>query len=89
MAIFLDHLLDHLNQGRPTQCRRNYIVSLQKIAVRDLFTLGLEQIVIKKLKSPNLSVKKLAKVGKTIQKEKYFEKIVHFVLNNSTQIPIT
>ena len=53
-----------------------------KIAVCDSFALGLEQI--KQIES-----KKLAKVRTTFQKEKYFEKIVHFVLSNSTQSPIT
>jgi hypothetical protein len=47
-----------------------------KIAVRDSFALGLEQF----------ESKKLAKVRPTFQKEK---KIVHFVLINLTQSPIT
>ena len=50
-----------------------------KIAVRDSFALGLEQF----------ESKKLAKVRTTLQKEKYFKNIVHFVLSNSTQSPIT
>ena len=50
-----------------------------KIAVRDSFALGLEQF----------ESKKLAKVRTTLQKEKYFKNIVHFVLCNSTQSPIT
>ena len=33
--------------------------------------------------------KKLAKVRTKCQKEKYFEKIVYFVISNSTQSPIT
>ena len=61
------------------QCQRNYIVSLQKIAVRYSFTLDLEQF----------ESKTLAKVRTKFQKEKYFEKIVHFVLSNSTQSQIT
>jgi hypothetical protein len=35
------------------------------------------------------SSKKLSKVRPTFQKEKHFEKIVHFVISNSTQSPIT
>jgi hypothetical protein len=50
-----------------------------KIAVHDSFALGLEQF----------ESKKLAKVRTTFQKEKYLKKIVHFVLSNSTQSPIT
>ena len=50
-----------------------------KIAVRDSFALGLEQF----------ESKKLAKVRTTLQKEKYFKNIVHFVLCNSMQSPIT
>ena len=50
-----------------------------KIAVRDSFALGLEQF----------ESKKLAKVRTTLQKEKYLKNIVHFVLSNSTQSPIT
>ena len=50
-----------------------------KIAVGDSFALGLEQY----------GSKKLAKVRPTFQKEKYFEKNVHFVFSNSKQSPIT
>ena len=57
-----------------------------KTAVRDSFAQGLEadrheEIVVSKFER-----KKLAR---TFQKEKYFEKIVHFVLSKLTQSPIT
>ena len=60
-----------------------------KTGVRDSFALGLEadrheEIVVSKFER-----KKLAKVRTTFQKEKYFEKIVNFVLSNSTQSPVT
>ena len=85
MEIYSKHSLSIaervLEQGRPNPnpMSANYIVSLQKIAVHDSFTLGLAQI----------GSKKLAKVRTTFQKKKYFGKVVHFVLSNSAQSPIT
>ena len=60
-----------------------------KTGVRDSFALGLEadrheEIVVSKFER-----KKLAKVKPTYKKEKYFEKLAHYVPSNSTQSPIT
>jgi len=60
-----------------------------KSGVRDSFALGLEadrheEIVVSKFER-----KKLAKVKPTYKKEKYFEKLAHYVPSNSTQSPIT
>ena len=59
-----------------------------KIAVHDWLALSLEQIVIKKLKSPNLRVKNWPRSEQHFKK-KILWKNVHFVLSNSTQSPIT
>jgi len=91
VAIFLDHLLDHLNQGSPNPNPMSAKLHrfATKTGVRDSFALGLEadrheEIVVSKFER-----KKLAKVKPTYKKEKYFEKLAHYVPSNSTQSPIT
>ena len=74
-------VLGSLVQGRPNPNPMSAKLHCfaTKIAVRDSFALGLEQF----------DSKKLAKVRTALQKEKYFKNIVHFVICNSTQSPIT
>ena len=60
-----------------------------KTGVRDSFAQGLEADCHEEIVVSKFERKKLAKVRTTFQKEKYFEKLAHYVPSNSMQSPIT
>ena len=88
-GIFYRQTLGHQGVANPNTISAKLHRFATKTGVRDSFALGLEadrheEIVVSKFER-----KKLAKVKPTYKKEKYFEKLAHYVPSNSTQSPIT
>ena len=73
------HTWSQTGLTKPSQMLPKLHCFATKIAICNLFDLGLEQY----------ESKKLAKVRTTFQNEKNLKKNVRFVLGNSTQSPIT